>query len=85
MNIKRSTIGLFCQDIIRVNHLYDELKYEKNEYESYDGGQQPFEHTELYTETMSEINEIERKIGKLIKYESQPTIYGGPVSKIKRK
>ncbi len=73
MSIERSTIGLFCADINRVNTLYDELEIEEKSYSAYDGGQQPFTETEFYTERMDEIHKIERRIGTFIRNKSKPS------------
>lgn len=73
MEIERSSIGKFCQDIIKINEGYEYLENEKTEYERFDGGQGEFENTESYKNKIKEIKELETNVYRYIKYVAKPT------------
>lgn len=85
MGVKRSSIGLFCESVKKINRIYEQMDNEKKLYEHYDGGQGTFEETEMYKELKKELDQLESDVRFTMKRATAPVVMGGGrVTKRKR-
>ena len=64
--IKRTTIGNIAKLIVDINNMYDDLQKEYENYSNYDGGQQPFNESEIYKYAMADIKFAEDNLDTLM-------------------
>lgn len=81
--VQRTRMGKFAFLISAINAGYDHLDDEKTKYLLYDGGQPPFEETEIYIEEMEVIKDMERDLSSVLRGAAKPIVMGGRGSRRK--